>query len=154
MAEKGSRNEMIAHDNVFYSGGWCAGEIRPEYAWTLLVVKNDKFPLSRHRLLRVFPEYGMVYDRAQRKQPEPEKPTLRSRRKKQQEKQAVLDDLVKNYKKQKSDRRELESEIEIIGHKLHKLNVVAQTTKLEVGELRKDIQTLTGMVRQLSSNQS
>lgn len=34
------------------------------------------------------------------------------------------------------------------------LKSATQTTKLEVGELRKDIQALTGTVRQLFSNQS
>lgn len=128
MAEKGSRKEMIAHDNVFYGGGWYTGEIRPEYAWTLLVVKNDKFPLSRHRLLRVFPEYGMVYDRALRNQPEPENPILRSRWKKQQEQQAILDDLVKHYKKRKSQgRKNSKTQEEGNGRSAEKNDVASRT---------------------------
>lgn len=137
---------------------------------------------------------------------------MRIRWKKQQEQQAILGDLVKNYRKQKrkgrkssktqeegnggsaekndvagrtltneellttlehlatntedifdslevvseklGDRREPESEIEMIGHKMHKVQKFTQTTKLEVGELRKDIQALTGTVRRPFSNQS
>jgi hypothetical protein len=72
MAQIGLKKDMNRHDNVFLTTGPRVYQIREEYAWVLLVTKmvngEERFPLSRNRLARVFPEYEMVYCRPQETQ--------------------------------------------------------------------------------------
>jgi hypothetical protein len=65
IAEIGLKKEINDHEEVFITTGTRTFQIRSEYAWVLLIVKQvdgeDRFPLSRNRLRRVFPEYAMAY---------------------------------------------------------------------------------------------
>jgi hypothetical protein len=69
IAQIGLKRDMNYYGEVFLTTGTRIFQIRPEYAWVLPVVKQvdgeDRFPLSRNRLAPVFPEYALVYSRAE-----------------------------------------------------------------------------------------